>query len=230
MTPIAIYALRDPRDGRIRYVGKSLHPRQRLNVHVYHAKCGDRKSHLYTWLRGLLANGRRPEQIILEWSTEKTWQESERKWIRRFDDLCNLSDGGEKTVGFTGGTHSEEFKARQRVRMSGNGNPMRGVPSPARGKSPWIRGRNHTPATRAKMREAAAHRPPISELTRHKLSMAKAGERHHAARLTWSDIETIRCLAGVGLSATELGKRFGICRQQASRIINMQRWKGNKEA
>ena len=228
MRLVAIYGLQDPRDGQIRYVGKSVRPRERLNAHIHHANRGDRKYHVYAWIRSLLINGVRPEQVILEWCTEETWQAAERKWIGQFGDLCNLSEGGEKTVGFTGGRHSEEFKAWQRARMSGNGNPMYGRPSPGRGKSPWIRGHHHTAESRAKMSLAQRTRPATSAKTRQLLSERKRGEHHHNARLTELDVWEIRRLYALRspfITYTVLGEMFKISKRHAENIVKDRKWK-----
>jgi hypothetical protein len=99
---VTIYGLYDPRDGQLRYVGKTRYAlSKRLREH-----CGgrelSRRSHKVNWLRCLLAAGLRPEIRAIEETTEKDWQERESHWVRHYREtgaaLTNATeDGSAKT-------------------------------------------------------------------------------------------------------------------------------------
>lgn len=52
----------------------------------------------------------------------------------------------------------------------------------------------------------------------------RPGERHHAARLTAVQIDEIRRLREAGAMQKDLAARFGVCKQQISRIVRGERW------
>jgi hypothetical protein len=95
---VAIYALSDPRDGVIRYVGKASKLRRRLAQHC--RTPADRNSHRANWLRALRRDGERPQLIILERCWEGEWPERERCWIANLKAegtlLVNGTEGGDQ--------------------------------------------------------------------------------------------------------------------------------------
>lgn len=91
---VVIYALCDPRDGRVRYVGKTDNPERRLDHHIgtRSGRCARGK-----WLRDLHAAGLRPVLVVLQDVEEAKWQHAERRWIRRMAlrfTLVNAIKGG----------------------------------------------------------------------------------------------------------------------------------------
>lgn len=78
-----IYALVDPRDSSVRYVGKSDHPPQRMAAHLKGEERGKGKK---AWLLALKRRGLRPTMIILEQvlSRPAIWRKTERDWIAAF--------------------------------------------------------------------------------------------------------------------------------------------------
>lgn len=92
---VYIYGLKDPRTGEIRYVGKSVHPRERYKQHV---KGGESNLHKGRWIADLRRAGLKPEMIILEETTEAEWEARERHWIKQGLDsgwpLTNIAAGG----------------------------------------------------------------------------------------------------------------------------------------
>jgi hypothetical protein len=93
---VTIYALVDPRDGRVRYVGASTDPSRRLREHLRTARRHLRNGSefpVYGWLGELLSAGLRPELRTLEVVPGREEQpgeygfreavEAERRWIRR---------------------------------------------------------------------------------------------------------------------------------------------------
>lgn len=87
-----IYALVDPRNGVIRYVGKANDPVKRLRSHV---RTSDTSTHKGAWLVALRKAGLKPLLLRLERCTERPWEEAERDWITRLrPTLYNLDAGG----------------------------------------------------------------------------------------------------------------------------------------
>lgn len=85
---IYIYGLVCPIAGIVRYIGKSLNPRQRLRAHVLGAVRGAYDHHTARWLRRLHAIGLVPElRIIEEVQPGVAWQDVERRHIA--DALSN---------------------------------------------------------------------------------------------------------------------------------------------
>lgn len=93
-----IYALIDPETAEFRYVGKADDPPYRLQAHLapVHLK---KKTHKNHWLKGLLAKGLKPVQVILEEVPKDAWQSAEQRWISWAKDrgypLTNLTAGGD---------------------------------------------------------------------------------------------------------------------------------------
>lgn len=91
-----IYALQDPRDLRIRYVGKADNMRHRLGRHLLGEGRNKAKD---DWVRGLKAEGLKPDMLLLQEVPKSAWEEAERSWIaelRARDPfaLTNVSAGG----------------------------------------------------------------------------------------------------------------------------------------
>lgn len=109
-----IYALRDPRDGATRYIGKCSSLPHRFRAHL-NDKGSTRKAR---WIRSLLAIGLSPEAVELE-MVEGDWQAAERRWISHFRaegaDLCNHTDGGEGLVGASRETRQKLAVVRRAI-------------------------------------------------------------------------------------------------------------------
>lgn len=116
-----VYGLIDPRSGGLRYVGKTERSAvARLKRHIHNAREGV-KSHVYNWLRQLLAAGLKPEVEVLErHETAEALDEAERHFIAYFRsigcDVVNLTSGGDGSVGYR---HTEQSKQKQRAKMAG---------------------------------------------------------------------------------------------------------------
>ena len=97
---VYIYGLRDPRDGKIKYVGQTENMKTRLAMHI--AECsvpGKRASRKMKWISELLADGFIPEMITLEIATTKTCAKAETKWIKaeeQLGELFNVYKGGSR--------------------------------------------------------------------------------------------------------------------------------------
>ncbi len=118
-----IYGLFDPRNYRLRYIGKANNPKARLSSHIHWARTSKRNQHNYNWIKQLLREGLRPELEILEEVPIDKWEEAESAWIsdaRKFGlDLTNRTNGGE-------GPNGVEFTAERRKQISDR---MKGRPT-----------------------------------------------------------------------------------------------------
>lgn len=115
---VYIYALVDPREGEIRYVGKSQNPHHRLCEHYRHSNA-KYNPHKYAWLIGLRTIGLAPETKILETVQFGAWQDREKFWIAHLKEcgarLLNITDGGDGGSTFKGRKHTEASKIKSRL-------------------------------------------------------------------------------------------------------------------
>lgn len=74
---IFIYALIDPRDNAVRYVGRTVYPDLRLSQHL--GKCTGKAKQ--EWLAELKANGLTPRMEILEQAPYNNRKSIEKFWI-----------------------------------------------------------------------------------------------------------------------------------------------------
>lgn len=134
---VSIYALLDPRDNAVRYVGKTkMALEYRLASHI--SSCQRANNHRTNWLRKLLRLGLRPIIQLLEVVLEEEWQDAERRWISQFRDA-----GARLTNSTNGGDGLTEPTPETRAKLSA---ALRGKPGRHTTK--------HTPEAIAKMRAA----------------------------------------------------------------------------
>lgn len=91
---IKIYGLLDPRTNNIRYVGQTKRDLSvRLSRHILDKpKCNN---HKYNWICSLKNENLKPIIIELEICNDTNWKERERYWIGQYNNLTNLTAGGE---------------------------------------------------------------------------------------------------------------------------------------
>lgn len=90
-----IYALIDPFNREVRYVGKSNDPARRFHDHC---SLDGSNPHKDAWLRSVLHRGRLPYMRVIEECYQDAWQERERFWIAHYraaGRLTNILDGGD---------------------------------------------------------------------------------------------------------------------------------------
>lgn len=97
-----IYALIDPRNDEIRYVGQTYQtPQARLRNHLSASKRGVR-THVACWLRGLILNGFKPIMVELE-IIQGNGNDAEKQWIAYGYNnqwrLTNHTIGGDGNLG-----------------------------------------------------------------------------------------------------------------------------------
>lgn len=178
MKTVYIYTLRDPRNNKIRYVGKTIQkPQTRLRAHIRQAQRAN-KSHRDRWIMQVLADIERPVLEVIEEATEENWEEREMYWIAHYDNLTNETAGGEGLHGHKfsqehrgklgksqlGNTKALGFKHTKETRAKGSANKM-GKKNPNYGKSPSAEtsrrmsasheGLTHTQETKDKMAATA---------------------------------------------------------------------------
>lgn len=91
----------------IRYVGKSDNPKNRLFSHKSSSlRCVD-KTHKSCWIRSVYKRGGKIDILIIEEVSYDKWSEREIYWISKYDNLTNLSPGGE--TGITGKLFNIEY-------------------------------------------------------------------------------------------------------------------------
>ena len=105
--PVFIYALKDPRDGNVRYVGRSFAPEKRYKAHLREG--GD--THKARWIKQLMDLKSQPELEILECVAASDWSEAERRWMAKYDNLTNSCSGG---YGLLNPTAETRLKMRAR--------------------------------------------------------------------------------------------------------------------
>src|SRR5579859_6241131 len=89
---VHIYALVDPRDGAVRYVGKTTQVLlMRLRQHVRTARAHGTGRGCAVWIREVLDWGLRPTIELLESVPANGWREAEKQWGARFEALTNVA-------------------------------------------------------------------------------------------------------------------------------------------
>ncbi len=92
-----IYALKDPIEHTIRYIGKTTNLSSRFSFHVNDKS----KTHKVNWIKNLKNKNLLPYMEILE-EVETNWQDREKFYIskyRKIYPLTNLTDGGDGAKG-----------------------------------------------------------------------------------------------------------------------------------
>lgn len=189
--PVIIYGLADPRDEKIRYVGKTDDPVVRLRLHIWEASRNDTRKSL--WLRTLAGDGIKPAMITLEVVPAGTdWGEVEKRHIALLKqagaDLLNETSGGQ---GVPDDARGKKWRAA--IAASHIDNPRRAAG--AKKAAEKMRGRKHSPETLAKMSAALKGRKLSAD------HVAKMSARHKGKTISAEHIERLRqALTGRPLS------------------------------
>lgn len=138
---VYIYALLDPRDNKIRYIGKTIQVLStRLSNHISTAKRGKCVDHKINWIRHLVSLDLVPSIILLNTCSGDEWEEYERAWIAIGKTL-----GWALTNTTAGGGGVREYSPTQETREK---------------ISAALKGRTHSPAHRerlSKVRKGKKH-------------------------------------------------------------------------
>lgn len=94
---VEIYALIDPRDGRVRYIGKANNAEARFKAHLREKR---RVTPVYCWIGKLRKLGLTPALNVISVCSACDWQNHERAAIAEAratsDGLLNVADGGDE--------------------------------------------------------------------------------------------------------------------------------------
>jgi hypothetical protein len=100
MKQVYIYALIDPRNGQIRYIGKANNPNERYKNHFNSAR--DKNTHKRNWINSIRKDGFRPELLIIDCVNIVEWQYWEKFYVSLYKyygfDLLNYTAGGDGTT------------------------------------------------------------------------------------------------------------------------------------
>jgi hypothetical protein len=98
---IKIYALIDPRDNKVKYVGQTVQPLyNRLACHVDKARREKENTPKARWIREVLSSGHRPSIKLLEEVEDKEKRAAEDKWMRKYsNDIFNSAPAGSGGIG-----------------------------------------------------------------------------------------------------------------------------------
>lgn len=95
---VYIYTLSDPITDIVKYVGKSVNPKDRLRCHIKDAKTKRRNNLSCNWIKSLLNKNIKPKMDIID-EIEGEWEWLEIYWIEQFKawgfKLKNLTNGGD---------------------------------------------------------------------------------------------------------------------------------------
>jgi hypothetical protein len=197
---VFIYGLVDPETGDIRYIGKSIRPRERVQNHMNEVS----NCHRSHWLQSLKKRDLWPELVILETIVGAwPWQHSERYWIaygrKKGWPLTNNTDGGDGVSGLP-------IETRERMRKV------------------WL-GRKHTPEACIKIGNAKRGLK-ASDSTRAKMSAShkgrkitwadKIGEKHRKFKA--QDVQDVLDAFARGEKTGDIAKRYGVHRTTISKI------------
>lgn len=199
---VYIYALADPIDGIVRYIGKSIRPNERLTNH-----CNEKPTcHRTKWIQKMIREGRRPIiSIFGKLDPKEDWQDVEKGWIafaKKYDwNIVNGTDGGDGVCGLNP-------ESRERVRMAWVG--RKHSDETKRKLSLVRRGRKHGQAFRDKMKIRMKDRY-FSPSHRNSLSQA-------IRKFTDDDIASILARISDGAKVKDIAKEFGVHRVTISKM------------
>ena len=106
-----IYGLYSTEDEIIRYVGKTKHVlSKRLREHINGALLRNCKTYKDNWIRSVYSNGYKINIKLIEECDDSVWEERERYWIKEYDNLTNLTEGGDGGHGLSYNATLDEMK------------------------------------------------------------------------------------------------------------------------
>jgi len=123
METVFIYGLNDPITGQCRYVGRAVNTQARFYRHLWWAKKGSSRQHVYNWIRSLTAAGLQPVLEVLDEVPQSQWEFWEREYIRLFraifPGLTNASPGGDFIYSWAGKKQSKETVEKRVSKLRG---------------------------------------------------------------------------------------------------------------
>ena len=167
----AIYVLADPDTREVRYVGQSVNPRRRYNLHMTKARKGSEYP-VHDWIRSLIDKGKKPLMSVEIVVSQKHIDAFEMAYISvlRSDKyrLLNVTDGG--SVPMRGKTFSDEHRRKLSEAHTGR----KASEEARRHMSEARKGVPLSEEHKKKLSEARTGHA-VTEETRRKLSVARKG-------------------------------------------------------
>lgn len=221
-----VYALQDPRNETVRYVGIT---RRTLAVrfaeHLQDIK--KRSNYVQRWIRYLVCLNLQPKLVCLEsCNSESELYAAEQKWIAYYRGLV-----GKLLTNVTGGGPGHfrpviELAKKKHKQMCGENNPMFGRKHSAETKakiSARATGRKCSPDTIAK-RVASQTGLKRSDVFRKNLSITRRGSGSPSSKLNDIDVLEIRLLFKQGVSISKIEKRYPVGYMGVYKIVKYLRW------
>jgi hypothetical protein len=122
-----VYALIDPRDNQVKYIGKSINPKARLREHIY--KCKFEHTEKGNWVKKLLSLSLEPQMKLLKEAQHTEIPYWEEYYIKHYKSFgINLLNYDDKGVGIVSGVNkkaiekSKEITSRKVYQYDLNGN------------------------------------------------------------------------------------------------------------
>lgn len=158
-----IYSLSDPRDGLVRYIGKTIHPNKRLNEHISQSKNSPYFNRpVSKWIGRLLELKIKPQFKILHTVSSDKWTDTEIEFIAHYKQFCNLLNSN--SGGYGNNNPSEDVRKAISLRTKGKLNPFYG--------------RKHTNEAKRKMRASTLLEKPKTK-EHMELMLKKMLEKQH---------------------------------------------------
>lgn len=236
-----IYVLIDPRDDKIRYVGKTGRlPEERLKEHC---KKQHNSNYYSYWINKLRSLKLKPIMRVIEECDEFTWEAREIYWIRYYRqlnyDLVNTTEGGGGLVGYKA---SEETRRKLSYAAKGEKNPNFGKSHSDEAKrkiGESSKLRIHSEETRRKrskslrgVAKSEEHKRKISESNKNpsneirlKISKANRGSNHGRSKLNESVVIQIKQRIIAGESDGDVANIYKVARKTINDIRHGRRSK-----
>jgi len=97
-----IYALIDPRNSEVKYIGKSINPNMRFKEHI--SKCNKERTKKSNWIKKLISLNTQPNMVLLKEVDDKDVPYWEEYYIKHYKsngaNLLNYDDKGIGTAKF----------------------------------------------------------------------------------------------------------------------------------
>lgn len=209
-----IYALADPRDHAIRYVGKADDPPARLKSHLYPSAM-TRDTPKNRWLRKLLVKGLRPELVVLEEVPAEEWEAAEQEWIAK---MRAAAPGGRRLLNGTAG--GDGFNGVSREAIERGAAKKRGRKATAEhcaNISAALQAHYEDPVARERCSQRALERGAVPPM--------HIGENQHGTRLTDALVIEMRERRAAGERPKDLAVAFGVSRTTVTQVTSGQVWK-----
>lgn len=213
---VKIYMLIDPRDSKIRYIGKTKQSlKKRLINHIVNSK--HKKTHKDCWIMNLLNNNFKPQIELIDDVQESEWIFWEQHYISLYKswgfNLTNLTIGGDGVNGIRAwnkGTKGlvksniTSFKPKHKIGLETRikkGERFSSNTEFKKGMKPWNFGVNHTIETIQKMKSI------------------KLGKISSNRKLTFNDALKIRELRKDKMKIIELATKYKVSLSTIKGII-----------